>query len=140
MLGCDDIYMDPVIERLFDEGFIFSERREQEIRVTSMELILNSFDHGCKNRGDLFVEFKTYFGEKGILIQVIDDGPGFNHRREIQKRKKTQDKLTPEIVLSFEENNDYPGGSGIYCLLEFADDFQYNKKGNGIMARFDLQS
>ncbi len=131
------VYFDPVLEKLFEKEFKFSEGKEDKMRVTSEELLSNSFS-ACKEKDDLFVEYIVYFGTGGIAIHIKDEGPGFDFETEIRKRENNLNGLTDDLVLYGRGNWDYPGGTAIYCLLNFVQDFQYNEKGNEVVVRFDL--
>ena len=132
----DDKYVDKILDKLFEKDFEFSERREQEIKVTIEEMLLNSYSKGCHERNDLYVECIVYLGEKGIVMHVKDDGPGFDHKKKIRESKAKKDKLTDDVLLYSTE--DSLGGTGIQCLLRYPDAFQYNKEGNQVAIRFDL--
>ncbi|MBI1935013.1 ATP-binding protein [Candidatus Woesearchaeota archaeon] len=127
-------YFDPVLQKLFDKGFGFTERREQEIRRTSEEVLLNCYS-ACEERTDLFVEYIVYFGRRGIAIHVKDEGPGFNHAQKLRETRQKKDQPTDEILLY---GDDLPGNSGLLCLLRYTNEFHHNKKGNEVIMKFDL--
>ncbi|MBI4144244.1 ATP-binding protein [Candidatus Woesearchaeota archaeon] len=125
---------DPVLEKLFRKGFEFSERREQEMRITCDEILLNSYV-ACEEREDLFVEYIVYFGTKGIVVHVKDEGEGFDHKQKLTDTREKPNQPTDDTLLYV---IDVPGNTGLLCLLRFTNDFEYNKKGNEVIMRFDL--
>jgi len=131
-------YLNPLVEKLFENGFELSERREQEIRHTSDEMVVNSY-RACGCSEDLRTVFQAYFGDRGIMVRLDDNGEGFDHEAEVRKARGNPNGLDDERVLYRSSDEGYPGGSGMYCLLNFADDFQYSEKGNSVAFRLDLQ-
>lgn len=132
----EDGALGPIISKLFKLGFEFDEETEDKIRVTVQELCLNS-SIACHESEDLVIKMKFYYGEKGLVVDVADQGLGFDHQAAVfSASKKTN--LNKESVLYGKSEHDYPGGTGLYCLLNFANAFQHNQKGNRVIARFDL--
>ena len=129
---------DPIFQRIFDKDFDFPERREKEIEVTLEELLMNSYS-ACDELPELFVELISYFGKEGIVIHVRDEGPGFKPNEKITWRRANLDQLTDEMVLYDRGSENYPGGTAMYCLLKFANDFMYSETGNQVVVRFDLK-
>lgn len=130
-------HFDPVLQKLFDLGFEFSERKEEEMQVTSEELLLNS-RCACDESENLNITYEVYFGKKGIILRIIDDGPGFDHRKELRERLQNNRGLTVDMALYERSCDDYPSGTGFFCLIHFAEDFYFNEKGNEITVRFKL--
>ena len=132
-----DACFNEVLEALFDLDIEFSERQEQEIRVTIEELLLNS-STAAEERDDKFVSCEYVIGRKGVVIKVKDEGQGFDYKSELTKGKKNEQGLTDEKVLYGRLDSSYPGGTAMYCLINFANDFQYNQQGNGVVLKFEL--
>ena len=119
---------------IYVKGFKFPERRKDEIDITLLELVSNSSTHACEESENQYIEYTVYFGTKGIVAQIKDDGPGFNHKAELRKRQQSTNQPSDEVLLGDEP----PSGSGLLCLLRYTNDFQYNDKGNEVAVRFEL--
>lgn len=126
-----------ILGKIFQSGAELAEEREDEIRTTFEELILNSFI-ACNERADLKISLTTYFGANGIVVHIIDEGPGFDHLKVVEKSKLNQLGLTREKVLYPNSKEDLPGGTGIFCLLNFSQNFQFNQKGNELAVQFNF--
>lgn len=125
-----------IVKKLFELGFEFEEELEEKISTTILELILNS-SCACLESADFKICFKAYFGESGLVIDIADQAGGYNYDQAIADAQSRNDN-TDQKVLYGANSDDYPGGTGLYCLLNFANAFEHNKKGNRVIARFDL--
>ncbi len=134
-----DLVFDPVIKKILEKDFDFPEEDEDRLRLTLQETISNSYVRGCRSSKELDVAYKVFFGEKGIVFTVVDDSQGFDHQAKLEKARANHNGLTDERVLDPDKGKEYPGGTGMYCLLHFADEFCYNEKGNALAVRFDLK-
>ena len=105
----------------------------KKIELTSDELLLNA-RVATDSSSEHYIEYTAYFGRRGIVIHVKDDGPGFEHELAVQERKP----LAREVSIRefFDPKYTLPGGTGVYCLLKFTNDFAFNEQGNEVIARF----
>ena len=129
--------VDKILEHIFDLDIEFPERKEQEIRRTIEELLINS-SSACFETHDAFITLECTIGREGLVIKVSDPGPGFDYTAELENRRTNPNGLTDDKVLYHVGDNDYPGGSAMYCLLHFTQDFQHNEVGNEVVVKFDL--
>ena len=135
-------FFDPILLELFARDFVFSEKREHEIHRTLWELLVNARS-ACHEDLRKFVQIDSYVGGEGFVSRVVDDGRGFKAPQIIEERRKQLSLYDRERVVAGgfgrgEGCND--GGVGTYCLLTFANDFQYSDKGNEVAVRFDLSN
>ncbi|MCC7433033.1 hypothetical protein IT412_05950 [Candidatus Peregrinibacteria bacterium] len=128
--------IDVIVKKLFELGFEFDEELEDKISTTILELVLNS-SVACLESSDFKICLKVYFGDRGLVIDIADQAGGYDYDRAIADTQSRDDK-TDQQVLYGNTSDDYPGGTGLYCLLNFAEAFAHNKKGNRVIARFDL--
>jgi anti-sigma regulatory factor (Ser/Thr protein kinase) len=132
---------DKILQKFFDANQRLSKRKEIEIKTTLYELMLNSCE-ACNERYDLFIEYRVYSRDRTIVIYVKDEGQGFDHQKEVRKRNSFMRKISnfehfdKKILLGGEATPDK--GTGLYCLLRFANDFRYIGKGNEIIAKFNF--
>jgi len=130
-----------VIDKLLKELADISGKRVAEIRTTIIELLLNS-NISCGHREDIFLECELYKGDGCIISYIKDDGPGFDHEAEIAKRREfienAQDIQYLDRGAIPPGNGLDNGGTGLYCLLRFANSFTYSDKGNELIVRFDF--
>jgi len=127
--------IDEILRKIFDQEIEFTEENEAEIVTTLEELILNSFS-ACNEEEKLRIHLTAYFGKIGLVIHLSDDGPGFDHIETLDVSRQNTKRLTKEQVLYCRHENNYPGGSGMFCLLNFSQNFQFNKRGNQIIVEF----
>lgn len=124
-----------ILQKIFDQEIEFSEENEAEIVTTLEELILNS-SSACNEDESLKIQLTAYFGKKGLVIHLRDEGPGFDCRKALEVSRQNTKRLTREQVLYHRNETNYPGGSGMFCLLNFSQNFQFNEKGNQIIVEF----
>src|SRR5438046_2078369 len=99
---------DQVMEWILENDFEFSEEREMEMKITIDELLFNSGSAVEEKDGkDIYIEF--YFGKKGIVVRIKDQGPGFDYKKVLQDAKKSDRQvLTREQVLYERHSESYP--------------------------------
>ncbi|MBI4151979.1 ATP-binding protein [Candidatus Woesearchaeota archaeon] len=127
-------YLDPLIHALYDQKFVISSQKEQELRVTIREIILNSIT-ACDEREDLSVEYTAYIGTRGLAVYIHDDGPGFDHLQKVSETREKKVQPDDETLLY---SADVPGNTGLLCLLRYTSEFQYGPKGNEIVMSFKI--
>jgi len=87
-----------------------------QLMIGLQEILINAIEHGNEENYDLQVEVKVYIWETGIVIQVKDQGSGFNWQPELDK----------EIDL----NNFSDCGRGLAIAEQAGDYLGYNQAGN----------
>lgn len=127
-----------ISNKIFEQNIEFSESREEEVETTLQELLLNSFS-ACGEKENLKVNFTIYLGKEGLVIHISDDGPGFDYEKKLEIAKLNPNGLTRDKILNHRHDDDFPGGAGMFCLLNFTQDFQFNKKGNKLIAKFNYE-
>jgi len=105
----------------------------KKVEQLSNELILNS-RNAVNSSPDYFIDYMVYLGQKGLVVRVGDEGPGFDHSEEVLRRKSLLRKIS--ISTYFDPDYEPLGGTGVYTLLKFANDFAYNDVGNEVIAKF----
>lgn len=132
-------FFKPEIEKILDKNLVYTEKKEEEIKTTTEELITNSCT-SCDEREDLQVELNIYYGEKGVLTEVVDQGSGFDYEEVIQnayeRHEKLEDLSDQEILGGVKE---FEGGTGFECLFNFADEFKYSEKGDKVVVKYMLE-
>ncbi|NOZ20593.1 MAG: SpoIIE family protein phosphatase [Planctomycetes bacterium] len=101
----------------------FGERDLFAVKLAIEEAIINAMKHG--NRMDRHKQVVVDFSlnDKGITLEVEDEGPGF----------KPDDVPDP----TSDENLELPHGRGIVLMRAYMDEISYNGKGNRvIMAKY----
>lgn len=133
-----DAAFDEVLEELFKLDVEFSEDQEKEMRLTVTELILNSVSASYHAENN-FITCEYTFGKKGLALRVSDVGPGFDYRAEIQRSIENINGLTRSKMMHGLTDHDYPGGAGMYCLVNFSTHFQHNETGNEVILNFHFR-
>ena len=128
-----DSYIHQLKTPLFSK-YIFPESKEEEINVVLEETILNSVS-ACKEVESKNIEVSAYYGSKGILFDLKDEGPGFNYKSTLARRSAMKLPQREKILARNLKN----GGHGLYALMSFADKFRYSDKGNRLYFVFNLQ-
>lgn len=90
------------------------------------EACTNAIIHGNKQDENKKVSVHVQNLADKLMIKVKDQGDGFN----------PSDVPNPLA----EENLLKPGGRGVYLIKEYADDVQYNNKGNQVTITFQKTS
>jgi serine/threonine-protein kinase RsbW len=96
----------------------YSHRDRFALRLALQEAVVNGFRHG--NRGDpnkhLWIAFLV--GSQEALIQVRDEGAGFDHANLPNPLAK--------------EKPDRPGGRGVFLMRMYTSWMSYNESGNRV--------
>ncbi len=135
-------FFDPVLDKLFDLEQEIPENYEHKLVTTLREVVLNSAS-SLDYSNDQYIDLQLYFGSHGLVSLVSDPGPGFDHKKELEKtREVMSDMDEKEIVATSDEpilttrDDKHPGRAGIYCLLNYTTRFKYNDKGNEVIMQF----
>lgn len=101
----------------------FPEAAKFALRLAIEEALVNAFKHGHKALpANTPVSVRYRVDDKGVQIDVIDQGPGF----------KPQD--VPDCRL--EENLDKPSGRGLLLMRAYMSELEYLGRGNHLRMRF----
>ncbi len=88
------------------------------------EAVTNAIIHGNKLDPSKVVEIKAWFEDHQLVLQVTDQGEGFN-----------PDSLPDPL----DENNLLKsGGRGVFLIRQFSDDVSFNESGNVVTIRYNL--
>jgi len=106
-----------VISSLDQSGF--GARDVFGIRLSVDEAVTNAIKHGNKLNPDKTVRIDFQLSEKGVRIEIEDQGPGF----------------CPEDVPdpTADENLERPNGRGLMLMREFMTRIEYSPKGNMVV-------
>lgn len=106
-----------VIRAMTDEGY--SDRDLFSVRLGMEEAIGNAIRHG--NRGDVTKQVRVRYDvdRRRVLIEVEDEGKGFNPDRVADPRAP--------------ENLEKPYGRGIFLMRSFLSWVRYNRRGNCVV-------
>lgn len=121
-----------ILKKIHDRGIEIDLVRKDEITTTLEELILNSI-FACDEGKDLAIHVRLYLGQIGIVLHIADEGEGFDHAVTLERSRLNPGKLTRDKVLYNRDEPSYPGGTGMFCLLNFSQNFQFNPKGNELV-------
>ncbi|MBD3163824.1 hypothetical protein GF323_01365 [Candidatus Woesearchaeota archaeon] len=105
----------------------------QEIGATLTELMINSRSACCESK-ELYIDYQICPGFSGTVIRVEDDGSGYDYKHEIEKTRAIMHTLDEKAILEHEGSP--PGRGGTFCLLNYANRFAHNEKGNAVAALF----
>ncbi|MBP9773728.1 MAG: ATP-binding protein [Candidatus Peribacteraceae bacterium] len=127
------------LKTLLTYHYLLSANRIQQMVMTFEELMINSvYEHEKDN----IIISRYRIGIRGLCIQVIESGSeGFDVSSKIEQARKNPNKLTKKMVLEHRGNPDNPqqGGVGMFCLLNFVQEFEYSHKGNKVIARLTAE-
>lgn len=118
------------LERAIDFIELFAEDHElgedmlDRLQLVGSEAITNAIEHGNKLDPSKLVTFVLALNDKFVEMSITDQGPGFDE-------SKIPDPLALENLLA-------EGGRGVYLIHQFADEIQYDSKGNCLLAKFAL--
>jgi serine/threonine-protein kinase RsbW len=84
--------------------------------LLAREVLNNAVVHGCHEERAKSASFCFEISGERIVIEVEDDGPGFDWQAAMQRA------ADPEV----------PGGRGMGILKQFAHEVIFNEKGNGV--------
>lgn len=96
-----------------------------KIYLCVSEAVLNSIKHGNKNDLKKNVSIKIEFNTEQFIIQVEDEGDGFDIKKIKDPTKKRN--------LKNEE------GRGIFIITKLSEQIEYNKKGNSVQFNIDCK-
>jgi hypothetical protein len=100
--------------------------QEKSIIRTSTEMLSNSIGALNRKRGKIRLTYVA--NDKGIFLQVADQGNGFDVQKEICGKKKEIIGLHSPMQALYDVANG--GKHGSYCLFTFTNGFAYNQNGN----------
>lgn len=110
-----------------------SDLQKRKIEITTTELLLNSAWEGGDSE-DLPVLFRIATSTRGLVLRVTDQLGGYDYHQALDRARENPNNLTDTQVLCERGVSEYPGGSGLYCLLHFTDAFVHNEEGNDVAA------
>jgi serine/threonine-protein kinase RsbW len=96
----------------------FSDHEVFSVRLALEEAMVNAIKHGNQYDRDKKVTIAYGFGAEQFLIQITDEGEGFDPR----------DVPDPTLV----EYVDRPCGRGLMLMRYYMCDVQYNERGNSV--------
>ncbi|MBP3193129.1 ATP-binding protein [Natronogracilivirga saccharolytica] len=100
------------------------EDKKHNLHLALNEAVTNAILHGNKQDPAKVVRVTAVISRQDVTVTVTDQGDGFDPDAIPDPRKK--------------ENLMKTGGRGVWLLSEFADEVNYNKKGNSVELRFLL--
>jgi serine/threonine-protein kinase RsbW len=86
------------------------------VRLAIEEAVVNAIKHGHRGDATKTVHFRYQLGERQVLIEVQDEGPGFDP-------DNVPDPLAPG-------NLERPGGRGVFLIRHYMTWVSYNEHGN----------
>ena len=92
------------------------------------EGIGNAQRHGHKFNPELAIEFRYIHKPEKLVMQVTDQGEGFDYKAELQRKKAGS--AVEEARKRYKQGG--YGGLGIMLMLKCVDEVQYNRKGNQV--------
>ena len=95
----------------------FDENERDSLAIAITEVVANAINHGNKRAKDKNVHVKFVTTTKSFIIQVRDEGEGFNP-------DELADPLKPENLLK-------ESGRGIFIVKTLIDDVQYKFRKTG---------
>jgi len=111
----------PVLERVLQQlrEMKFGDLDVYSVHMALEEALVNAIRHGNGNDSSKKVHVLCHASEDKIVIQVEDEGPGFDPGD------------VPDPTL--EENIDKDHGRGIMLMRNFMNHVEYNDKGNKVV-------
>lgn len=104
---------------LDDEGLV-------AMHAAMREAIGNAAQHGNKFHTERMIRVLFLLDRTKVTVVVTDDGPGFDHRRFVNRQKSAVDAARDRI------DEGRLGGLGIMLMQKCADEVEYNDAGNRI--------
>ncbi len=92
------------------------EKRNFALLLCVREALTNAIRHGCKNDMKKKVNLTLSYINEAMIIQVEDDGSGYNHKEEKSRKKN---------YLQTE-------GRGLSIINIYSDSYEFNESGNKI--------
>jgi len=103
-----DIETRRLLKDELDDSHIFA------LSLCMREGLTNAIKHGHRLDTDKITQYTLTIGEKTIIIEIEDQGEGFDWRKV--RKKKTNPKLDH--------------GRGLTIINEYCSEYRYNEKGN----------
>ncbi len=100
------------------EGCGYPEASTFAVRLALEEAVVNGFKHGNAGREDSTVELRWEVDPQRVLIEVEDEGAGF-------EPEEVPDPRAPE-------NLERPSGRGIMLMRAYMSHVEYNDAGNRV--------
>jgi serine/threonine-protein kinase RsbW len=88
------------------------------VRLAVEEAVFNAVKHGHQGRANLAVWVRYHVTKEQVLVEVEDQGPGFNP-------EQVADPRTPD-------NLERTSGRGLFLMRCYCTWVQYNDKGNRV--------
>jgi serine/threonine-protein kinase RsbW len=88
------------------------------LRLAVTEAVVNGLRHGNEGDPTKAVHVRSFVGPDAVLIEVEDEGPGFDPRR------------VPDPTLP--ENLERPSGRGLYLMRHYMNWVRYSRRGNRV--------
>jgi serine/threonine-protein kinase RsbW len=124
VLGSDLSELGKVEE--FVDQIVNASQADEELTGSIMLLLseaaTNGIIHGNKQIPGKEVILEARISDTQVIITITDEGDGFNP-------EEVPDPLAEQNLLK-------PSGRGLYLMREYADDVQYNEKGNQLKLTF----
>lgn len=110
-----------LMEKMCTEVEIFSkekgfDNKEFALLLCVREALTNAIRHGCKNDMSMTIEMTLTHRDGSMIIEVIDDGDGFDWQQE-----------NNELIYTLTTN-----GRGLNIIKIYSDEYYYNEIGNKI--------
>lgn len=93
-----------------------------QVQLLLREALTNAVKHGCGMNPDKIIKSRLEITENEFIIKVMDPGPGFNWK-------------TRESSGFHEGSLNAESGRGLVILEKYADEYNFNEKGNEIIIR-----
>ena len=113
--------MDGLTERVqaFLDAHVTDEDLSFRVALVTSEAVTNAMEHGNVFNPDLQVHVDLVCGRDAMVVQVCDEGPGFDPGAVPHPVK--EGSLLAE------------GGRGLYLMRELADDVQFEQDGRCVV-------
>ena len=112
---------DRVLNELRDSGY--PEASAFAVRLALEEAVTNGFKHGHNRRGDLDIGVAWSITPERVVIEVADQGPGFD----------LGDVPDPRLP----ENLERPSGRGIMLMRAYMTTVEFLEPGNRVRMTYD---
>lgn len=113
--------MDGLTERVqaFLDVHVTDEDLSFRVALVTSEAVTNAMEHGNTFNPDLQVHVDLVHGRDAVVVQVCDEGPGFDPASVPHPVK--EGSLLAE------------GGRGLYLMRELADDVRFEQEGRCVV-------
>lgn len=111
-----------LLKEVFEQNKI-PEKYFNKVLLCVSEAVQNSIWHGNKSDNSKNVIIKLDCVNKEIVVQIEDEGEGFDLNKIIDPTQ--------------EENLKKESGRGIHIIKALSDSIEYNKKGNRVTFKID---